>query len=66
MKKFLCAILCLTLLLGVSACGNENEDPEATETPEIELPDVVVSESDIVYASPTPTPEPEAIENLAV
>ena len=66
MKKFLCAILCLTLLLGVSACGNENEDPEAAETPEIELPDVVVSESDIVYASPTPTPEPEAIENLAV
>ena len=66
MKKFLCAILCLTLLLGVSACGNESEDPEATETPEIELPDVVVSESDIVYASPTPTPEPEAIENLAV
>ena len=33
MKKFLCAILCLTLLLGVSACGQGSDDPEASETP---------------------------------
>ena len=66
MKKFLCAILCLTLLLGVSACGQGSDDPEASETPEIDLPEVVVSESDIVYASPTPTPDPQPIENLAV
>ena len=42
MKKFLCATLCLCLLCGVSACGSD--DPDASANPEIELPDVVVSE----------------------
>ena len=64
MKKFLCATLCLCLLCGVSACGSD--DPDASANPEIELPDVVVSDTDLTVASPTPTPEPETIDTLTV
>lgn len=65
MKKILCAILCLSLLVGVSACGSQ-DDPDESATPEIELPDVVVSDTDLTVASPTPTPEPQEIDSLSV
>lgn len=64
MKKFLCAILAFALVFCFSACGEESD--EITDIEDVKLPDVVVSDTDLTLASPTPTPVQQELTTLAI
>lgn len=68
MKKTLCILLALALVLGLSACSNGDPDSSDLPDPEFSLPpeDSTPTDLDAPETSPTQTPEPEAIETLKV
>ena len=67
MKKTLCILLALALVLGLAACGGGEPSASELPDPEFSLPPEHATPSDLTpEASPTPTPTPESIDTLNV
>ncbi|MFR3291484.1 MAG: hypothetical protein ACLTSG_15355 [Lachnospiraceae bacterium] len=67
MKKTLCILLALALVLGLAACGGGEPAASELPDPEFSLPPEDATPSDLTpEASPTPTPTPESIDTLKV
>ena len=67
MKKTLCILLALALVLGLAACGGGEPAASELPDPELSLPPEDATPSDLTpEASPTPTPTPESIDTLKV
>ena len=67
MKKTLCILLALALVLGLAACGGGEPAASELPDPEFSLPPEDATPSDLTpEASPMPTPTPESIDTLKV
>ncbi len=68
MKKFLCAVLALCMVLALAACGSGSTEPSAQPTDDGTHvnPGGVTPEDLMVTPEPTPTPDPEPITTLAI
>lgn len=67
MKKTLCILLALALVLGLAACGGGEPSASELPDPEFSLPPEDATPSDLTpEASPTPTPTQESIDTLKV
>ena len=65
MKKFLCAVLALCMVLALAACGSDGGDDNVQPSGTDVYPNGVTP-TDLDTSTPEPTPEPEDLNTLTI